>query len=228
MPKEDGAYTRSLDEVFAEADAARDNPTREFHIVGGLHPKLRLAYYVDMFRGLKARHPNVHIKALTAVEIAHLARIEQLSVTDVLIALKAAGVTSLPGGGAEVFSPAARATIADKKLTGEEWLAVHREAHRLGLPSNCTMLYGHVETMADRVDHLPAMRPPQAEPAGSPPSTPPASHPAHTELGEALGRTGTATSGFDDLKTVEARRCGPGPAERLAQLVVVGVVGERD
>src|SRR6266571_5968129 len=132
MPKEDGAYTRSLDEVFAEADAARDNPTREFHIVGGLHPKLRLAYYVDMFRGLKARHPQVMIKALTAVEIAHLARIEQLSVRDVLIALKDAGVTSLPGGGAEVFSPAARATIADKKLTGEEWLSVHREAHRLG------------------------------------------------------------------------------------------------
>src|SRR5467141_1292101 len=158
MPQEDGAYTRSLDEVFAEADAARDNPTREFHIVGGLHPKLRLAYYVDMFRGLKARHPTVHIKALTAVEIAHLARIEKQSVTEVLIALKEAGVTSLPGGGAEVFSPAARATIADKKLTGEEWLAVHRAAHRLGLPSNCTMLYGHVETMADRVDHLLALR----------------------------------------------------------------------
>src|SRR5213593_1362977 len=117
MPREEGAYTRSLDEVFAEAEAARDNPTREFHIVGGLHPKLRLAYYVDMCRGLKARHPTVHIKALTAVEIAHLARIEQLSVRDVLNALKDAGaatrkardagVTSLPGGGAEVFSPAA-------------------------------------------------------------------------------------------------------------------------
>src|SRR2546430_2383674 len=111
MPQEAGAYTRSLEEVFAEADAARDNPTREFHIVGGLHPKLRLAYYLDMFRGLKQRHPGVHIKALTAVHVAHLARIEKLSVTDVLIALKDAGVTSLPGGGAEVFSPAARATI---------------------------------------------------------------------------------------------------------------------
>ena len=148
MPKEDGAYTRSLDEVFAEADAARDNPTREFHIVGGLHPKLRLAYYVDMFRGLKARHPQVMIKALTAVEVAHLARIEGMSTRDVLQAMKDAGVSTLPGGGAEVFSPAARATIADRKLSGEEWLAVHREAHQLGMPSNCTMLYGHVETMA--------------------------------------------------------------------------------
>src|SRR5439155_706060 len=143
---------------FAEADAAHDNPTREFHIVGGLHPKLRLAYYLDMFRGLKQRHPGVHIKALTAVEVAHLARLERLPVREVLAAMRDAGVTSLPGGGAEVFSPAARATIADKKLSGDEWLAVHREAHRLGIPSNCTMLYGHVETMADRVDHLLALR----------------------------------------------------------------------
>src|SRR5213593_3737811 len=193
MPKEDGAYTRSLDEVFAEADAARDNPTREFHIVGGLHPKLRLEYYLEMFRGLKERHPGVHIKALTAVEVAHLARIERMTVPDVLVAMREAGVTSLPGGGAEVFSPAARATIADKKLSGEEWLAVHREAHRLGLPSNCTMLYGHVETMADRVDHLLALRALQDQTGGFLTYIPLAYHPDHNELGEALGRTGTAT-----------------------------------
>src|SRR5437016_11957372 len=166
MPKEDGAYTRSLEEVFAEADAARDNPTREFHIVGGLHPKLRLEYYVDMFRGLKQRHPNVMIKALTAVEVAHLARIEGMTTRDVLQAMKDAGVSTLPGGGAEVFSPAARATIADRKLSGAEWLAVHREAHSLGLPSNCTMLYGHVETLEDRVEHLLALRALQDETGG--------------------------------------------------------------
>jgi len=206
MPQEAGAYTRSLEEVFAEADAARDNPTREFHIVGGLHPKLRLAYYLDMFRGLKARHPGVHIKALTAVEVAHLARLERMSVRDVLIALRDAGVTSLPGGGAEVFSPAARATIADKKLSGEEWLAVHREAHRLGIPSNCTMLYGHVETMADRVDHLLALRALQDETGGFLTYIPLAYHPDHNELGEALGRTGTATTGFDDLKNIAVGR----------------------
>src|SRR5437879_7982813 len=139
MPQEQGNYTRSLDEVLAEADAAHDNPTREFHIVGGLHPKLRLSYYLDMFRGLKQRHPGVHIKALTAVEVAHLARIERMPAGEVLAAMRDAGVTSLPGGGGEVFSPAARATIADKKLSGDEWLAVHREAHRLGIPSNCAM-----------------------------------------------------------------------------------------
>jgi aminodeoxyfutalosine synthase len=206
MPQEDGAYTRSLDEVFAEADAARDNPTREFHIVGGLHPKLRLDYYLAMFRGLKQRHPDVQIKALTAVEVAHLARLEQRSTRDVLQAMKDAGVTSLPGGGAEVFSPAARATIADRKLTGDEWLAVHREAHQLGIPTNCTMLYGHVETLEDRVDHLLQLRALQDETGGFLTYIPLAYHPDHNELGEALGRTGTATTGFDDLKNIAVGR----------------------
>ncbi|HEV2670948.1 MAG TPA: aminofutalosine synthase MqnE [Gemmatimonadales bacterium] len=206
MPKEDGAYTRSLDEVFAEAGAATDNPTREFHIVGGLHPKLALSYYLDMFRGLKQRHPEVMIKALTAVEVAHLARIEGISTRDVLVAMKEAGVSTLPGGGAEVFSPAARATIADRKLTGEEWLAVHREAHQLGIPSNCTMLYGHVETLEDRVDHLLALRALQDETGGFLTYIPLAYHPDHNELGETLGRTGTATTGFDDLKNIAVGR----------------------
>jgi aminodeoxyfutalosine synthase len=206
MPKEDGAYTRSLEEVFAEADAARENPTREFHIVGGLHPKLKLSYYTDMFRGLKERHPQVMIKALTAVEVAHLARIEGMSTRDVLLAMKESGVSTLPGGGAEVFSPAARATIADRKLTGEEWLAVHREAHELGIPSNCTMLYGHVETLEDRVDHLLALRALQDDTGGFLTYIPLAYHPDHNELGETLGRTGTATTGFDDLKNIAVGR----------------------
>jgi aminodeoxyfutalosine synthase len=206
MPQEAGAYTRSLDEVFAEADAARDNPTREFHIVGGLHPKLDLDYYLALFRGLKARHPDVSIKALTAVEVAHLARLERRPVRDVLLAMKDAGVASLPGGGAEVFSPAARAAIADKKLTGAEWLAVHREAHALGIPSNCTMLYGHVETLEDRVDHLLALRALQDETGGFLCYIPLAYHPDHNELGEQLGRGGTATTGFDDLRNIAVGR----------------------
>lgn len=206
LPREAGAYTRTLEEVFAEADAARDNATREFHIVGGLHPKLSLQYYLDLFRGLRERHPGVQIKALTAVEVAHLARVEKTSVREVLLAMRAAGVTSLPGGGAEIFSPAARATIADRKLTGAEWLAVHREAHRLGIPSNCTMLYGHVETLDDRVEHLTALRDLQDETHGFLTYIPLAYHPDHNELGERLGRTGQATSGFDDLKNVAVGR----------------------
>jgi len=146
------------------------------------------------------------IKALTAVEVAHLARIEKISTREVLQAMKDAGVSTLPGGGAEVFSPAARATIADRKLSGEEWLAVHREAHELGLKSNCTMLYGHVETHEDRVDHLLALRALQDETGGFLTYIPLAYHPDHNELGETLGRTGTATTGFDDLKNIAVGR----------------------
>jgi aminodeoxyfutalosine synthase len=206
MPKEDGAYTRSLDEVFHEAEQARGMPTREFHIVGGLHPKLRLSYYTDTIRGLQERHPQVHIKALTAVEIAHLARIERITVREVLLAMKDAGLTSLPGGGAEVFSTAVRATIAERKLTGEEWLAVHREAHALGIPSNCTMLYGHVETAEDRIEHLSALRALQDETGGFLTYIPLAYHPDHNELGEELGRVGTATTGYEDLKAIAVGR----------------------
>jgi aminodeoxyfutalosine synthase len=206
MPKEEGAYTRSLEEVFAEAELARNAPTREFHIVGGLHPKLPLSYYTDMIRGLKQRFPHIHIKALTAVEIAHLARIEKCSVREVLVAMKEAGLTSLPGGGAEVFSTAVRATIAERKLTGEEWLAVHREAHGLGIPTNCTMLYGHVETAEDRIEHLSALRSLQDETGGFLTYIPLAYHPDHNELGEELGRVGSATTAFEDLKNIAVGR----------------------
>jgi aminodeoxyfutalosine synthase len=206
MPKEYGAYTRSLDEVYAEAEQARGGPTREFHIVGGLHPKLRLAYYTEMLRGLKQRFPAIHIKALTAVEIAHLARIEKLSEREVLLALQDAGLTSMPGGGAEVFSSAVRATIAERKLTGQEWLRVHRTAHQLGIPTNCTMLYGHVETAADRIEHLGMLRELQDETGGFLTYIPLAYHTEHNALGEELGRVGSATTGYEDLKNIAVAR----------------------
>ena len=205
-PKEDGAYVRTLEEVFLEAEAASDAPTREFHIVGGLHPKLRLSYYLKLFRGLKERHPEVHIKALTAVEIAHLARIEKTSTRDVLVAMKDAGVVALPGGGAEVFGPAVRAEIADRKLMADDWLRIHREAHELGIYSNCTMLYGHVETMRDRIDHLAMLRDLQDESGGFLTYIPLAYHPDNNALGEELGRVGTATTGMDDLKNIAVGR----------------------
>ena len=206
MPREEGGYTRSLEEIFAEAEQARGMPTKEFHIVGGLHPKLRLSYYTDMIRGLKERFPHVHIKALTAVEIAHLARIEKVAERDVLIAMKEAGLTSLPGGGAEVFSTAVRATIAERKLTGQEWLRVHRVAHGLGIPSNCTMLYGHVETMDDRIEHLGMLRELQDETGGFLTYIPLAYHPDNNELGEELGRVGSATTGYEDLRNIAIGR----------------------
>ena len=206
MPKEEGHYTRSLEEVYHEAEQARGTPTKEFHIVGGLHPKLALSYYTDMIRGLKERHPGVHIKALTAVEIAHLARIEKTSSVEVLRRLKESGLTSMPGGGAEVFSTAVRATIAERKLTGDEWLRVHREAHGLGIPTNCTMLYGHIESADDRIEHLTRLRELQDETHGFLTYIPLAYHPDNNELGEELGRVGSATTGFEDLKNIAVGR----------------------
>jgi aminodeoxyfutalosine synthase len=205
-PLADDAYTMSLDEVFEEAEAARHAPTREFHIVGGLHPKLPLSYYTDMIRGLKERHPRVHVKALTAVEIAHLARIERCSTLDVLRELQEAGLDAMPGGGAEVFSPAVRSTIADRKLAADEWLRVHREAHELGIPTNCTLLYGHVESAADRVDHMTLLRELQDETGGFSTFIPLAWHPDNTALGRQMGVEGQRTGGVDDLKALAVGR----------------------
>jgi aminodeoxyfutalosine synthase len=206
LPKEDGAYRYTMDQVWAEAEQAEGAMTREFHIVGGLDMKAGLAYYTEMFRGLKARHPHVHIKALTAVEIAHIARIEKMSVHDVLVALRDAGLDTMPGGGAEVFSPGVRATIADRKLAGSEWIDVHRVAHTLGIRTNCTMLYGHVESIEDRVNHLGMLRDLQDETGGFLAYIPLAYHPDNNELGAELGRQGTATTGVDDLKNLAVGR----------------------
>ncbi|HMA02999.1 MAG: aminofutalosine synthase MqnE [Gemmatimonas sp.] len=204
LPKEAGAYRYTMDQVYAEADA---NPyVREFHIVGGLDMGAGLEYYAEMFRGLKQRHPDVHIKALTAVEIAHIARIEKMSNRDVLIALREAGLDTLPGGGAEVFSKGVRATIAEKKLNAEDWIEVHRVAHGLGIRTNATMLYGHVESHEDRIEHLAMLRDLQDETGGFLTYIPLAYHPDNNELGATLGRQGTATTGFDDLRNVAVGR----------------------
>ena len=205
LPKEEGAYRYSLEQVWDEA-AAASGLTREFHIVGGLDMRAGLEYYAAMFRGLKERHPHVHIKALTAVEIAHIARIEKMPVEAVLVALREAGLDTMPGGGAEVFGRGVRMEIAEKKLAGEEWIAVHRAAHRLGVRSNCTMLYGHVETLEDRVEHLAMLRALQDETGGFLAYIPLAYHPDHNELGRELGREGTATTGYDDLRNLAVGR----------------------
>jgi len=206
LPKEEGAYRYSLDQVLAESDRADGTITREFHIVGGLDMQAGLAYYTEMFRALKQRHPQVHIKALTAVEIAHIARIEKMSHHDVLIALRDAGLDTLPGGGAETFSAAVRDVIANKKLGGTEYIDVHRTAHRLGIRSNCTMLYGHVETIEDRIQHLAMLRELQDETGGFLAYIPLAYHPDDNALGKTLGREGIASTGFDDLRNLAVGR----------------------
>jgi aminodeoxyfutalosine synthase len=206
LPKEEGAYRYTMEQVMAEAEHARNGLTREFHIVGGLDMQAGLAYYTEMFRMLKRELPHVHIKALTAVEIAHLARIEKLSWTEVLIALREAGLDTLPGGGAETFSAAVREQIADKKLGGADYIGVHRAAHALGIRSNCTMLYGHVETLADRVEHLAMLRALQDETGGFLAYIPLAYHPDDNELGRQLDRQGRGTTGYDDLRNLAVGR----------------------
>ena len=206
LPKEAGAYRYSIEQVLAEAAQAADSMTREFHIVGGLDMQAGLEYYTSMFRALKAAHPQVHIKALTAVEIAHIARIEKRSWTEVLVALREAGLDTMPGGGAETFSAAVRDVIADKKLGGADYIGVHRAAHALGIRSNCTMLYGHVETIEDRIEHLTMLRDLQDETGGFLAYIPLAYHPDDNELGATLGRQGTSTTGFDDLRNLAVGR----------------------
>lgn len=205
-PTHPRAYTMTLEEAFAEAERAGELGIREFHIVGGLHPKLKLEYYLDLVRGLKERHPTVHVKALTAVEIAHLARLEGLSTQEVLKELKVAGLDSMPGGGAEVFGKAVRSTIADRKMVARDWIRVHREAHALGIPTNCTLLYGHVETYEDRVRHLLFLRELQDETGGFLTYVPLAYHPEDNELGAQKGWEGRRTTGFDDLKNIAVAR----------------------
>jgi len=195
------AYTMSLEEVWHRAGEGYSEAVTEFHIVGGLHPELTLEWYCEMFRGLKQRFPSVHLKAFTMVEVAYLARRFKHSIHDVLVAMKDAGVDSLPGGGAEIFSERVRRIICDHKIDGGEWLEVARQAHKLGLKSNCTMLYGHVETEEDRVDHLLKLRALQDDTGGFVTYIPLAFHPDNTPLHH-IGKT----TGFDDLKNIAVAR----------------------
>ena len=206
LPKEQGAYRYTLEQVLAEASHAADGLTKEFHIVGGLDMQAGLEYYATMFRALKANFPHVHIKALTAVEIAHIARLEKKTWAEVLAALREAGLDTMPGGGAETFSAAVRDIIADKKLGGADYIGVHRTAHGLGIRSNCTMLFGHVETVQDRIEHLQMLRDLQDETGGFLAFIPLAYHPDDNELGATLDRRGTATAGTLDLRMLAVGR----------------------
>jgi aminodeoxyfutalosine synthase len=199
--KDPRAYTMSLDQVWETAGRGYTEAITEFHIVGGLHPELTLDWYCEMFRGLKQRFPQVHLKALTMVEIAYLARRSRLTYAEVIQRLIDSGVNSLPGGGAEIFSERVRRIICDHKIDGGEWLEVARTAHRLGLKSNCTMLYGHIENEEDRVDHLLKLRALQDETGGFQAFNPLAFHPDNTSLQHV-----PKTTGFEDIKSVAVAR----------------------
>ena len=196
-----GAYTFTLDEIFARAAEGVAEGATEFHIVGGLHPDLPFSYYLDLIRGIKQRHPQVHLKAFTMVEVGFYSRISKLSIRDTLLAMKEAGVDSLPGGGAEIFAPRVRKVICDHKVSGQMWLKIARTAHEVGLRSNATMLYGHIETHEERVSHLLDLRELQDETHGFVTFIPLQFHPDNTGLSHVPKPTA-----FDDLKTIAVSR----------------------
>jgi aminodeoxyfutalosine synthase len=160
---EEGAYEMPVEQVVATAQKAADAGATEVHIVGGLHPWLKFDYYLDMLRGVREACPQLHIKAFTAIEIIHFTRIARLSIREVLIALKEAGLGSMPGGGAEIFDDRVHDEVFKGKVREDRWFEVHRTAHSLGIYTNATMLYGHVETPAERVKHLIKLRELQRE-----------------------------------------------------------------
>src|SRR5687767_6947435 len=160
---EEGAYEMPVEQVVATAVKARDAGATEVHVVGGLHPWLKFDYYLDLLRGIRIACPELHVKAFTAIEIIHFTRIARMGVAEVLSALREAGLGSLPGGGAEIFDDRVHDEVFKGKVRADKWFEVHRTAHRLGIYSNATMLYGHVETPEERITHLVKLRELQEE-----------------------------------------------------------------
>src|ERR1700727_1260235 len=198
---EAGTYTMALEEAWETAGTGLTEAVTEFHIVGGLHPDLPFEYFMDLVRGLKERFPKVHIKAFTMVEVAFLAKRGKMTIAETLRQMKDAGVDSLPGGGAEIFADRVRHIICDHKIDGSEWLETARTAHQMGLRSNATMLYGHVENDEDRVDHLLKLREVQDETGGFQTFIPLAFHPEHTALDHL-----PVTTGLTDIRQIAVSR----------------------
>jgi aminodeoxyfutalosine synthase len=199
--REPGAWEHTVEEMTERARQAVGQGITEIHIVGGLHPAFPFSYYTDMLRALRQVDARLFLKCFTAVEIYHLAWKAKLSIKETLIALREAGLGGLTGGGAEIFAPEVREKICRGKETAEEWLACHREAHGLGLPTTCTMLYGHVETRAQRVDHLRRLRELQDETGGFVGFVPLAFHPENTELAHVAAPTAQ-----ENLRTLAVSR----------------------
>ena len=200
---DNGAYAMSVDEVVDRARTYYDEiKFTELHIVGGLHPSLPLDYYTGMLSAIRDHLPRVHVQAFTAVEIAHIADMADLSVRDTLKVLKDTGLGSMPGGGAEVFSERVRNVICPEKMPGKDWLDVMRQAHELGIKSNATMLYGHVETHRESVEHMIALRELQDDTSGFMTFIPLKFHPSNTRLAHLASKP----SAIEDLKLYSISR----------------------
>jgi len=194
------AYTMTMDEILVRAEEGRSQNATELHIVGGLHPDLPFDFYLRMIRTLRERFPEMHIQAFTAVEIDYFSRITGFPLAEVIRLLKEAGLGSLPGGGAEIFAPEVRNRICPEKITGDRWLEVMEEVHAAGLRSNATMLYGHVETLESRVDHMRRLRELQDRTGGFQSFIPLAFHPKNTEIAKGY------TTGLADLLSLAVGR----------------------
>lgn len=195
------AYTMSVEQVRKKLEERAGQPITEVHIVNGLHPGLEFSYYTEILRALKAVRPDVHLKAYTAAEIHYFAEKYGMTYEQVLRALIDAGLGSLPGGGAEIFAERVRRKICRDKATADQWLEVHRTAHRLGLRTNCTMLYGTVETLEERIDHMLRLRALQDETGGFQTFIPLAFHNDGNDFQKLPEPTGV-----DDLRTYAVAR----------------------
>jgi putative menaquinone biosynthesis protein, SCO4494 family len=198
------AFTLTLAEIEEKARQAAVENISEIHIVGGLNPELPYDYYLQMLQCIKRVLPHVCLQAFTAVEIDYLTQITGYSLKRVLADLRQAGLDSLPGGGAEVFSPRVRAIICPKKVSGERWLEIHETAHILGMGTNATILYGHVETIKERIEHLLKLRELQDKTAGFLAFIPLPFSPGNTKLEDSIGAGNT--TGFEDLKMLAVSR----------------------
>jgi aminodeoxyfutalosine synthase len=194
-------FELTLEQMVTKAREALELGVTELHIVGGLHPTLSFEFYLDMLRALRALDPRLQLKCFTAIEILHLAWLARRTVPETLTALREAGLDALTGGGAEIFQPEVRTAIARGKESAEEYLDVHRIWHRMGGRSTCTMLYGHVETVEDRVDHLRRLRELQDETGGFTGFIPLPYQPEHNQI-----PVSTAPTGFDTLRTLAISR----------------------
>ena len=199
--EDEGGYTLALNDILTRAEEARTAGATEIHMVGGLHPDLPFDFYLEILAAIKADNPGLHIKAFTAVEIDYFARLTGQTPTAVIEELKAAGLDSMPGGGAEIFAPHVRQQICPEKISGERWLEVTEQVHRSGLKTNATMLFGHVENYADRIDHLSKLRQLQDRTGGFQAFIPLAFQPDNTRVPGAKG-----VGGVDALKTLAISR----------------------
>lgn len=198
---DEGAYLMTAEEAFQYGSQYVNSGITEFHVVSAMHPDMPFSYYLDVISRLHRAYPDIHIQGFTAVEIFHFSRISELPVKEVLQQLKEAGLGSIPGGGAEILKDEIRKQLCPNKASSQDWLDVHRRAHELSIKTNCTMLYGHMETLEDRIDHMISLRTVQDQAPGFQSFIPLPFLPDNTGISH-LKRT----SAVDDLKTIAISR----------------------